>query len=82
MRTFLPVRPLLAAALIGLMAPAASALAPAPAKDPHHVMWTSKKGKAKCTNKATKEKAERCAAKLREHNATNVQVMAGKCNAM
>jgi hypothetical protein len=54
----------------------------APAKDPHHVMWTNKKGKAKCCNKGTKAKAEQCAEKMKGKGATNVQVMAGKCSAM
>lgn len=45
--------------------------------DKHHVMWTNSKGEQKCCTKKTKEKAERCAAKLRNKQATNVQVMAG-----
>jgi hypothetical protein len=52
------------------------------AKDPHHVMWTNKKGAAKCKDKGSKEKADKCAAKLRTKNATAVQVMAGKCSSM
>jgi hypothetical protein len=60
-----------------------SALAQTPsANDNHHVMWTNKKGKAKCTNKGSKEKAEKCAAKLRGKTVTGVQVMSGKCSSM
>jgi hypothetical protein len=49
---------------------------------PYHVMWTNAKGKAKCKNKASKEKADKCAAKLRTKALTEVQVMAGKCSTM
>lgn len=53
-----------------------------PDKAPYHVMWTTAKGKAKCKNKPSQEKAEKCAAKLRSKPATGVQVMAGKCSSM
>jgi hypothetical protein len=66
---------------LGFVSPALSATA-APAKDPHHVMWTSNNGKAKCSNKGSKAKAEECAAKLRSKAVANVQVMGGKCSSM
>ncbi|MEO8587908.1 MAG: hypothetical protein ABI432_00925 [Flavobacteriales bacterium] len=59
-----------------------SVAAPA-SKDPHHVMWTSAKGKDKCCNKGSKVKADHCAEKMRaKGKAKNVQVMAGKCKSM
>jgi hypothetical protein len=66
---------------LSLMAPveAASLL---PAKDPHHVMYTDKNGKAKCMNKGSREKADKCATRLQQKGASNVQVMAGKCTRM
>jgi hypothetical protein len=51
-------------------------------KDPYHVMYTDKKGKARCMNKGSREKADKCATKLQGKGATNVQVMAGKCSSM
>ena len=48
-------------------------------KDPHHLMWTSTNGTAKCANKGSKEKADKCAAKMRAKNVADVQVMAGRC---
>ncbi len=57
----------------------ANAQQPTANKDAYHVMWTSKKGEAKCKDKNAKEKAEKCATKLRTKEATNVQVMAGHC---
>ncbi len=49
------------------------------AKDPHHILWTNRKGKAKCTNKSNREKADKCADKLRSKGHTHVQVIQGKC---
>lgn len=75
------LRSIAASLLLGFAAPVTvSALAPA--KDPHHVMWTNKNGKAKCMNKGSRAKADKCADRLRQRNATNVQVMAGRCHAM
>jgi len=62
--------------------PATAAVLPQDTEDPYHVMWTTKKGKAKCSDKGTKEKADKCAAKMKEKQLTGVQVMAGKCSSM
>jgi hypothetical protein len=60
----------------------ASALGPEPA-DRYHIMWTSAKGKAKCCNKKSKEKADHCAEKMRaKGKVTDVKVMAGRCKDM
>ena len=59
------------------------ATAIAPPTDVHHVMYRTAKGMDKCSNKKSKEKADRCAAKLRaKGKATDVQVMAGTCTDM
>jgi len=47
-------------------------------KAPHHVMYTTVKGKNKCCNKGSKAKADKCTEKPRSKQATAVQVMAGK----
>ncbi|HEY0975919.1 MAG TPA: hypothetical protein VGE21_00500 [Flavobacteriales bacterium] len=78
MRKSLPI--LLALAFLG--ATSQPLLANAATKDPHHVMWTNKKGKAKCCNKGTKEKAEKCADRMRSKGVADVQVMNGKCSSM
>ena len=55
----------------------------APPTEVHHVMYRTAKGMDKCFNKKSKEKADRCAAKLRaKGKATDVQVMAGTCTDM
>ena len=69
---------LLSVALFAFLAPTT-----ATPKDPYHVMWTTEKGKSKCMNKGSKEKADKCAAKMStKGKATNVKVMAGKCSSM
>jgi hypothetical protein len=47
--------------------------------DYYHVTYTTKKGKAKCCTKKSKMKADECAERLRSKQATNVNVMAGRC---
>jgi hypothetical protein len=67
--------------IAALVFAAPSAFSATPDRAAYHVMY-SKNGKSKCSNKASKEKADLCAGKLRaKGKAANVQVMAGKCHA-
>jgi len=46
-------------------------------------MWKTPKGKDKCCNKKSQEKADRCAEKMRtKGKAKGVSVMAGSCKNM
>ncbi len=72
---------LLSLCLTTFMVPVPLAAA-SPAED-YHVMYTNVKGKPKCCNKSSKEKADKCADKIRaKGKAKDVQVMAGKCKDM
>lgn len=72
---------LLSLCLMAFMAPS-PLLASSPG-DAHHVMWTNPKGKEKCCNKKSKEKADQCAKKMQaKGKATKVKVMTGKCKNM
>jgi hypothetical protein len=72
---------LLALCMTAFLAPQSSVASPPAEK--FHIMWTSAKGKAKCCNKKSKEKADKCAEKMRaKGRAKDVQVMAGMCKDM
>lgn len=71
---------LILASFVALPAVPLHAHASVPTKDPYHISWTTRKGKAKCTSKGTKAKADKCAGKMRaKGKVTNVQVAPGKC---
>jgi len=71
---------LLALCLSAFVAPTSLIASP---PDGYHVMWKTPKGKDKCCNKKSQEKADRCAEKMRtKGKAKGVSVMAGSCKNM
>lgn len=72
-------RTLAALCIIAFTAQLAPSMATEP-RAPYYVTFTTEDGKSKCLNRKSKEKAERCAEKMRsKHNASNVNVQAGSC---